>query len=806
MAGKTKGLLLDTDYLAGEQSIIRLFFSTKNGKLVLKDSSFEPYFYVMVSGNPENCAKEIMQGTFNGVKPKRVEIVEKKPFPGKETQKVLKIAFNSTKDVKQSRESIRALPFVLHKREYDIPFSKRYLIDKGLEPLCEYEIEFDEKNMELKSIKKKSDSTPALRIGAFDFETDSAGNFSDPKKNPILLASYVDSEEQVVFSEKKIEKEYVVLVKNEKELLEKLIEKINSKNLDIITTYNGDNFDFPYLLERAKQLGVKTGIGADGSEPKAVKKGLEQAFAVKGVQHVDAYQVLRVLSRFGIVNLIKFDLESVDKALFGEEKEKITAEQIVEIWHTGKGLERLAEYNRRDSEVTYRIVKEFLPVFVEIGKLVHQTLFDVTRSGASQLVEALLIREAFTQNVLVPNKPSEQEARMRIMQTYKGGFVREPEKGLHENLAVLDFTSLHPTIMISHNISPDTVDCEHQECREKNMSPENHWFCTKRKGFISSILERLFNKRIELKKEMKSLKKGSQEYNAVFARQQALKILLNSFYGTLAFSHFRWYSMESAMAVTGWSREYVQWVAKEAEKAGFKTIYNDTDSEFLKIPEGKTQKDVQKFLEKINSELPEIMNLELEGFYKRGIFVTKKSSESTAKKKYALIDYNGNLKIVGFEYVRRDWAKIAKETQRSVIEAILKEGSPEKAIEIVKKAIKTLKEGKAKKSDLVIYSQIKKAIGRYESVGPHVAAAKKAIALGKPLEEGSMIGYIVTRAGKSISDKAQLEEFVAEGNYDADYYIENQVIPAVIKIIRELGYSEEDLIHGGKQSSLGAFE
>ena len=121
------------------------------------------------------------------------------------------------------------------------------------------------------------------------------------------------------------------------------------------------------------------------------------------------------------------------------------------------------------------------------------------------------------------------------------------------------------------------------------------------------------------------------------------------------------------------------------------------------------------------------------------------------------------------------------------------------------KAISDLKEGSVKKSDLIIFSQLKRPIEKYESIGPHVAAARKAMAKGKDLGEGSVIGYIITRAGKSISDRAQLEEFVAEGNYDADYYIEHQVIPAVIKIIMELGYSKEDLIHGGKQSSLAAF-
>ncbi|MCX6799303.1 MAG: hypothetical protein NTW59_04390, partial [Candidatus Diapherotrites archaeon] len=194
----------------------------------------------------------------------------------------------------------------------------------------------------------------------------------------------------------------------------------------------------------------------------------------------------------------------------------------------------------------------------------------------------------------------------------------------------------------------------------------------------------------------------------------------------------------------------------------------------------------------------------LEGLYKRGIFVTKESGEA-AKKKYALIDAHGNLKIVGFEYVRRDWAPIAKETQRDVIMAILGEGSPQKAIEIIRERVGRLRQGKAQKKELVVLTQIKKPIEKYESIGPHVAAAKKAIARGKEMGVGSVVGYVVTRTGKSISDRAQLEEYVNEGNYDPEYYIENQVIPAVIKIMRELGYSREDLVQGGKQSSLGSF-
>ena len=151
---------------------------------------------------------------------------------------------------------------------------------------------------------------------------------------------------------------------------------------------------------------------------------------------------------------------------------------------------------------------------------------------------------------------------------------------------------------------------------------------------------------------------------------------------------------------------------------------------------------------------------------------------------------------------------LARETQKKVIEMVLSEGKPEKAVELVKKVLKDLKEGTVPKKDLVIMTVLQRNPKDYDSIGPHVAAAEKAIKRGKELGAGSMLSFIITKGGKgkeSISDRAELEEYVAEGDYDVDYYIENQVLPAVAKILAELGYSKEDLITGGKQTGLGAW-
>lgn len=123
--------------------------------------------------------------------------------------------------------------------------------------------------------------------------------------------------------------------------------------------------------------------------------------------------------------------------------------------------------------------------------------------------------------------------------------------------------------------------------------------------------------------------------------------MANASYGYLGFFGARYYSLESAASTLAFVRKYNQWTMDRAEKEGYKVIFGDTDSVGFLL-NNKKRKEVLNFLEKLNSELPGIMELELENFYKRGIFVQKRTGESGAKKKYALIDDKERLKIRGF--------------------------------------------------------------------------------------------------------------------------------------------------------------
>lgn len=215
--------------------------------------------------------------------------------------------------------------------------------------------------------------------------------------------------------------------------------------------------------------------------------------------------------------------------------------------------------------------------------------------------------------------------------------------------------------------------------------------------------------------------------------------------------------------------------------------------------ETKIKKQAQKFLEELNSKLPESMELEYEGFYRRGFFVSKK--------RYAVIE-NGEIIAKGLELVRRDWAPIVKKTQESVLMAILKEGDSNKAINEVKNVMKKIRSGEIDKKELIIHTQITKPLTEYKQVGPHVVAAQIIESHGVKVDRGTIIRYIIKKGKSSISQRAVPYEYSDNIDYDEDYYINNQLIPAIGRIMEAFGYSKTDLQNlsvGEVQQTLDAF-
>ncbi len=768
-------MILDTDYITEEGKPVIRVFKKENGEFKIDyDRNFKPYFYVLLEDDSaiEEVKKITAERHGSTVRVVKAEKVKKK-FLARPVE-VWKLYFNHPQDVPAIRGKIREHPAVVDIYEYDIPFAKRYLIDKGLIPM-----EGDEK----------------LKMLAFDIETlyHEGEEFAE---GPILMISYADEEGARVITWKKIDLPYVETVSTEKEMIKRFLRVVKEKDPDVLITYNGDNFDFAYIKKRSEKLGISFILGRDGSEPKTQRMGDRFAVEVKGRIHFDLYPVIR-----RTINLPTYTLEAVYEAIFGKPKEKVYAEEIARAWETGEGLERVARYSMEDAKVTYELGREFFPMEAQLSRLVGQSFWDVSRSSTGNLVEWFLLRKAYGRNELAPNKPRESELKRR-MEGYAGAYVKEPEKGLWENIAYLDFRSLYPSIIITHNVSPDTLNRE--GCREYDEAPQvGHRFCRDSPGFIPSLLGYLLDERQKVKKLMKATL-DPIERKLLDYRQRAIKILANSFYGYYGYARARWYCKECAESITAWGREYIQMTIREIEeKFGFKVLYADTDGFFATIPgvDAETVKTkAEEFLKYINSKLPGALELEYEGFYRRGFFVTKK--------KYALVDEEGKITTRGLEIVRRDWSEIAKETQARVLEALLRHGDVEEAVRVVKEVTEKLSKYEVPPEKLVIHEQITRELKDYKATGPHVAIAKRLAAKGIKIRPGTVISYIVLKGSGRIGDRAiPFDEFdPTKHKYDADYYIENQVLPAVERILRAFGYRKEDLKYQKtKQVGLGAW-
>ena len=791
---------MDFDY-DNEGNILIYGKTTSNEKILIIDDSVKPYFYVLENGNKAKEIENIRIKEENKIyRVSKTEIVNKRYYD-KEI-KAVKVYVDHHRDINHIRKKLRDSDLA----ETDIRYIKRYLTEKRIDPLVlsEAEGEIIEDTDEGISIQgevkqKSSEFLKNPRILAFDIEV--YGDFSGHQKHkqdPIIMISFKGEEFNKVITWKKINAPYVETVKNEKELLEKFVEVIQKYNPDYITGYFTDGFDFPYIKLRADELDVKMDLGIDKSLLiiKKEKTGFTSA-KIKGIPHLDMYKfVSRIMG--GGLRIDTFNLNTVAREILGEKKLDFDLGDISEVWDSGD-IKELAEYNLRDSDLAYKLCRELLPNLNELSKLVGMPIYDVCRATYGSLVENYLIKKAKDYNEIIPNRPKYDAITERRNETYEGAFVMEPKPGFYDKIVVYDFKSIYPSIIVTKNISPSSLNSS-----KGNKTPEveikgkkRHYYFDTKETFIPKVVKELILKRNEIKKQLKE-KKDS----ALSGRSYALKTVANAIYGYLGFFGSRYHSMECAASITAWARYYIQDVIKKAQKEKFEVIYSDTDSIAIFMNK-KTKKESLDFLEKVNKNLPGIMELELENFYDYGLFVSKKGEESSgAKKKYALIDSKGEIKIIGFETVRGDWSLIARETQKKVIEIILKENSFEKALNYARKVIKELNEGRVDMKKLIIRNQLKMDLEKYKQIGPHVAVAKQMRERGVNIREGSMINYIVCSGKGLIRDRSKIPKEARD--YDKDYYINNQAIPCVEKIFEIKRYTKQDLL-SKEQSKLGDF-
>ncbi len=821
---------IDYDYFDFEgRNYAKIIGRNSNGKRVCVIDSCPVYLWAILKsglkqGKINKLIKKIKKIKLDSKgRQTKVEDVElhEKNFMGKKVE-ALKVFATNYKDLHDIADKL-GISEIKNRRGYDLGFITHYIIEKKINPLCWYEIsgsvlnnsqEFGGVDMgldvdlciKLSSSKKIADADKRLgfkpKTMAYDIETD------DLKigEGEILMISLVSEDFKKVITWKTSAGKkpgFVEYVKDEAELLEKFVEYVREVSPDFLVGYFSDGFDLPYIKARAEKHRVDLALGLDDSQPR-FSRGVNLTGKIKGIVHVDILKFIRTAySQY--MQSETLSLNEVSKEFLGDTKKEF------KIKHSSKlhdnDWEEYYEYNLHDSILTLGLFEKFWPDLVEFSRVIQEPIFDISRNGLSKQVEGYILHNLERFNEIPEKRPTHEEiGERRHREKVEGAFVLEPRPGLYEEIAMFDFTSMHTSIIISMNISKSTL--LHKKEKNAYESPElelkgekTRFYFSKKQGFIPSLLKDILEKRRKFKDEYK--KNPNQ---ITLARSNAFKLLSASVHGYIGFFGARYYSIESAASILAFVRKFNKEIIDKVRKAGHEVIYGDTDSIAFLIGR-KTKTDVKKLLEKLNSELPGVMELELEDFYKRGIWVTKRTGTLGAKKKYALIGRDKKIKIRGFETVRRDWCALARNVQNKVIRLILSDGNEKKALKYVKDITKKLKNREINREDLIIKTVLQKPLSEYKAISPHVIAARKMLEKQIPIGQGSLIEYFIAetrdKKKKLVRDKVKLPE--EKGEYDINYYLDRQILPAVENIFQVFDINTREVIEGKKQMKLGDF-
>jgi len=708
---------LDYDYFDWQgKNYVKIIGKNEKGKRVCIINSFEPYFWVLLkpcsSKKTQQLIKQIEKIKIKNKTRTTVVLkteIKDKNFLGKQV-KAIKVFISNYKDGHAVADQL-GNPEILCRRGYDIHLITKYIINKKVKPLTWYKVKGEILNNSLEfggidasldveyCLKANNielaDSQPSFspKILAYDIETD---EFEIGKGNILMISLVGKNLKKVLTWKPTSNKPYIETYKDEADMLEAFVEHVKKYDPDILTGYFSDGFDLPYLRARAEKNKVRLSLGLNGSQPR-FSRGAMLTGKINGIIHLDLLRFIQTAySQY--LKSETLSLNEVASELLGEKKLDFNPYEHAK--SKKKNWNEFAAYNLQDSVLTFKLTEKLWPDLLELTKIIEEPTFNISRAGLSSLVENFILHNLKKFNEIAEKKPIHEEiSSRRGRERVEGAFVLQPKAGLYENIAVFDFTSMHTSIIVSFNISKATLTKNKKnayETPEIDLGGKRKFYFSKKPGFFPLLLKEIFEQRKKVKAEFKKNPNPITK-----ARSNVFKLLSASVHGYQAFFGARYYSLEGAASVLAFVRKYNKEIMNKTNKAGFEVIYGDTDS--VALQQGKhTQTQTKDFLKKLNKELPGIMELDLEGFYKRGLWVTKRSGDFGAKKKYALIDEKGKLKIRGFETVRRDWCPLAREVQNKVLKAILEQGNELVALKLVKETIKKIKNREINKNQLII--------------------------------------------------------------------------------------------------------
>jgi len=870
-----------------EHSLTKIPYITIYGNLpdctpvIVNVSDFYPYFYVETGYAKDiNLLKESINNAISNNRCISIEKVLKQNIYGFSSQPsaFLKLSFTNPqslgkiKSILETGVIVENETFKMKTYENSFPFILRFMSDKHITGMCylrikNYNMTADKSNLMVIStssdfiemIPTEGDyiKIPPLKILSFDIECcGETSSFPTPGKDPVIqIGNSVQRHgssaiEKTIFCLKEtspIPNAAVKWYDCEKTMLKEWHEYIHREDPDIIIGYNIKDFDFSYLLERAAKLGLKD-FGRLGRSERVSRVVTKQqsssnfgSFDAKEIS-IDGrlvFDLLHIIRRE--YKLRSYSLNSVSVHFLNEQKEDVHYTAIAGLQAgTPDTRRRIATYCLQDTLLPLRLLDKLNIVinYTELSRVTRVPIDFFFTRGQSIKVLSLIYYEANSNGYIIPDMLVSPE-----MEGYEGGYVMEPAKGFYnEPIAVLDFSSLYPSIIISKNLCYTTLLSQSQYRAMGGIeTPTSNYFCFPdvKEGLLPKVLKNLLSKRAEAKKLLKQVDDPFLK-RSLDGRQLALKICANSIYGFTGSPTGKLPCIEISQSTTSFGREIIfntkELIEKNFNKANGKpynanVIYGDTDSVMIsfmglqignKPDENRTNTPcndrdrlayvmnaARVIAEFVTKTFEKPISLAFEKIYSPYLLMNKKRYAGLI---YTKPDAPDKIDTKGIETVRRDNCEMVKNVIQKCLDLILYENDVDKAISYVKNVVRDVYLDNIDLSQLVISKTYTKA--NYSSRQAHTELAKRLEKRGESVGIGDRIPYVIVDCGKNMQayEKSEDPVYVLENNLpiDKEYYIEQQLSKPVKRLfepiidnVSSLFIGEHTKVHAQKVSVQG---
>ncbi len=811
-------LLLDVDYDGYQNKAYAKLYNLKDRQMYLwvDTTGHEPY--CLCPSPPDQLQQYVELTTYGGFE--RIDTMKIQDLLLGREREVSKVVGHTPTDIGGTgRRGTGNIKTILEGRdeiawEANIRYHHNFIYDRGLVPGFIYSIQagqlvkedvqldqgmqaalsrlFQEEPAELQEFAKESVKIfeapiPDIRRVAMDIEVKAeAGRVPNPRiaREAVISVSFVSNDglnkvyvlaRETIPPGKKVdvfpENLEIVIFDDERELIREVFRILWSYPL--VITFNGDNFDFHYLYNRAGKLKIpNTEIPFKIRSQRTIKGSDVEMDLFYGI-HVDLYKFFSDRSIKGYAFGNKYarnNLDSIANALLGQGKFLHEGEEIEEM-----SLFDLIYYNWKDSDITLQlttfdnaIVLKLLILFCRMTKL---PLHDFYRNSISPWIRNMLYFEHRQKNFLIPRKEDigkkfpEKAFSSSVIEgkQFKGALVIDPVPGRHYGVVVMDFASLYPSIIKEYNLSYETIQCGHPECKDNLIPNTPYYACTRRMGIFALLTGFFRDIRIKWYKKRagdKTLNPQDRSFAATI--QSALKVFINGSYGVFGSKQFPLFALPVGESTTAIGRYSILQTIEKAKDLGAQVLYGDTDSIFLEQPTKDQISNLTLWAEK---ELR--VDLDVDKTYQ---FLAL----SSRKKNYAGIYTNGAVDIKGLTGKKKNTPEFIKKIFVEVLEGLkdVKDdakflAAKERIVSIIRRNVKKLEQREFPLEDFEITVSMKKKMESYTKTMPqHIRAAKRLQEVQKQqgiesdLERGDSISYVKTRTKEGVkpTDLARIED------------------------------------------------